>query len=558
MQLLGKAMTPDFWQEVRQKDCFKGYRDDLVSMWETYGSSPIPELKYSDFKLFFTTGDRSIYEEPYFNRRWMLDTAALMSLIYPENHDYLVRLMDVIYAICDEYTWCLPAHQGVLEKNNNSVIDLFAAETGLYLAEIDTLLGDRLDPLIRDRIHVEIDRRIFTPFLSTKPYEHYSWWETGTSNWTAVCMGSVACTFMHLCPDTARELLPRFEASMACFLRGYGDDGVCQEGGSYWNYGFGFFLLYADMVRTFTAGEIDHFKSPKVKAIATFYQKTLLSGNACISFADADPVGAVNLGRTHYLMREYPDEVIMPVGSFTYTERAKFSIHLRSALWFCEDFTPTELPACEFYAADAQWLIKRTPYYGFAAKGGHNQETHNHNDVGSFIFAKNGRQLICDIGFGLYTRQYFREERYGIFEPSSRSHSVPIINGRYQGNGSQFKAYDINFENGIFFMNLAPAYGKFEYEALYRGFTFTDDEVILTDAFMLADNPQITERLVSLYAPAFPQPGVIQFEDLTITYEANLWDCSVSTELTTKNNAPCYLLDFTPKGKVQGFVCHMK
>ena len=135
MQLLGKAMSKDFWKDVKENDHFRDFREDLTALWETYGSCPIPELKYSDFKLFFTTGDRSIYEEPYFNRRWMLDTAALMSLIYPENHDYLVRLMDVIYAICDEYTWCLPAHQGVLEKNNNSVIDLFAAETGLYLAE---------------------------------------------------------------------------------------------------------------------------------------------------------------------------------------------------------------------------------------------------------------------------------------------------------------------------------------------------------------------------------------------------------------------------------------
>ena len=42
----------------------------------------------------------------------------------------------------------------------------------------------------------------------------------------------------------------------------------------------------------------------------------------------------------------------------------------------------------EYYAPDAQWFIKRTPFYGFAVKGGCNNEHHNHNDVGSFIFAK--------------------------------------------------------------------------------------------------------------------------------------------------------------------------
>jgi len=549
-------MTQNFWQDVREKDCFEGFRQDLCTLWEVFGDAPIPSMSYRDFKLFFTTGDRDVYEKPYFDRRWMLDTAALMSLIYPENHDYLVRLMDVIYAICDEYTWCLPAHQGVLEKNNNSVIDLFAAETGLYLAEIDTLLGDRLDPLIRDRIHVEIDRRIFTPFLSTKPYEHYSWWETGTSNWTAVCMGSVACTFMHLRPDASRELLPRFEASMACFLRGYGDDGVCEEGGSYWNYGFGFFLLYADMVRTFTEGEIDHFKSPKVKAIATFYQKTLLSGNACISFADADPIGAVNLGRTHYLMREYPNEVVMPVGSFTYTERAKFSIHLRSALWFCEDFAASDLPIGEFYAADAQWFIKRTPHYGFAAKGGHNQEPHNHNDVGSFIFAKNGRQLICDIGFGLYTRQYFREERYDIFEPSSRSHSLPIIDGKCQYNGKPSCARNAAYENSVFSMDLAAAYSRPE-EHILRTFACNEDSVTLTDTFDLKEGTAVIERIVTKFQPVCTE-GKVSIEELALTYDTTLWDCSVSTEPATKDGSLCYLIDFTPKGDVKTFVCNMK
>lgn len=556
MQLLGKAMTPDFWQEVKEKDCFKGYRDDLLSLWETYGAAPIPSLSYSDFKLFFTTGDRDVYEKPYFDRRRMLDAAALMSLIYPENPVYLDRLMDVIYAICDEYTWCLPAHQRVLEKNNNSVIDLFASETGLYLAEIDTLLGDRLEPLIRDRIQAEVERRIFTSFLATHPYEHYSCWETGTSNWTAVCMGSVACTFMLLRPDATRDLIPRFEASMACFLRGYGEDGVCQEGANYWNYGFGFFLLYADMIRTFTDGQIDHFKSPKIKAMATFYQKTLLSDNACISFADANPTAAVNIGRTHYLMKEYPGEVVMPRGPFTYTETAKFSIHLRSALWFCEDFAASDLPAGEFYAADAQWFVKRTASYGFAAKGGHNQEPHNHNDVGSFIFAKNGRQLICDIGFGLYTRQYFGRERYDIFEPSSRSHSLPMIDGKCQYNGKQFCARNTICQNGIFSMDLAVAYNRPE-EHIFRTFTCTEDSVTLTDTFDIKDGSTVTERIVTKFQPVCTE-GKIGIEELTLTYDSALWHCSVSTEQATKDGSLCYLVDFTPKGEVKTFVCHMK
>ena len=127
-----------------------------------------------------------------------------------------------------------------------------------------------------------MDRRIFKPYRAAEPY---SWWETGTANWTAVCSGSVACAFMLMRPDLAKELLPRFERSMEHYLSGFADDGICTEGCGYGQYGFGFFTVYADMVQRFTNGECDWFKNEKVKTVATFLQKTFLSGNACAAFS---------------------------------------------------------------------------------------------------------------------------------------------------------------------------------------------------------------------------------------------------------------------------------
>ena len=187
MSLLGKAMDTNFWREVREKDCYATYRAELLALWEKHcENGPITALRYQDFKRFWEDGNRGVYESTYFTRRLALDASALLSLIYPEEERYFIRLMDQIYAICDEYTWCLPAHQRVLEVNNNTKIDLFASETGFALAEIYTMLEDRLEPLIKNRILAEIDRRIFTPYRATEPYD---WWETGTNNWTAVLHG---------------------------------------------------------------------------------------------------------------------------------------------------------------------------------------------------------------------------------------------------------------------------------------------------------------------------------------------------------------------------------
>ena len=533
MNLLGKAMDRDFWVDVREKDCYKKYRQELFDMWEkNVENGPIMQLKYSDFKLFWTTGNRSVYESTYFARRRALDSCALLSLIYPEEEKYLIRLMDQIYAICDEYTWCLPAHQGALEANNNKRVDLFAAETGFALAEIYTMLYDRLEPLIRNRIKAEIDRRIVAP-LTEKDF--YGWWENGRANWTAVCMGSVACTFMLVRPDLVESMKPRFDKSMECYLSGFNDDGMCLEGCGYWHYGFGFFTVYADMIRTFTNGETDYFSRPKVKAIATFLQKMFLSGKASVSFADGGRGCTYHLGLCHYLKNEYPDDVVVykPEYSYNYDNCGRFCLQLRSATWLNEEYYYNPAPdnvSVEYYAPDSEWFVKRTQSYGFAAKGGHNSEPHNHNDVGSFIFAKNGEQMIMDLGAGVYTRQYFNSERYTYLEADSRGHNVPIVDGRVQICGAEAKAEDSKFENGVFSTDIAGAYMVEGLEAIKRSFTFTEDTVTLTDEFVYNGEGEIADRLVSLHEIVKVQDGVLKIKDATVNYDPDKYELVLEKE----------------------------
>ena len=271
-QLLGKATDPAFWEEVRSSGRYASQREILLRQWERDGAGEIPALHYSAYRRFVYDGDRDTYEKPYFIRRRAMAAAAVLALIYPEREEYLVKLMDLIYAVCDEYTWCLPAHQTELGVNNNRHIDLFAAETGFCLAEIYTLLGDRFEPLIADRIRVEIDRRIIQSFLDTTFF-----WERVGMNWAAVCMGSGSCTFMLMRPDLCPDLEERFCSAMKFFLGGFGADGVCEEGFSYWCYGFGFFTVWADMIRTFTEGRVDWFKLDKVKAVAPFLSRMYLT-----------------------------------------------------------------------------------------------------------------------------------------------------------------------------------------------------------------------------------------------------------------------------------------
>ena len=515
------------------------------------------------YSLYWVTGDRATYENNYFARRRAISAAALLAMLYPDNAAYLEKAQDLLFCICNEYSWCLPAHQGALDTIYSIRIDLFAAETGFTLSEIYTMLGDRLDPLIRARIEYELERRIFTPFLEKEPYTN-SFWEGAPHNWAAVCMGSVACSLMLMRPDTARQLIPRFERTMITYLGGLSDDGICSEGVGYWHYGFGFFTVYADMVRLFTNGEVDWFRQEKVKKVAAFMQKMYLSGMATVSYADGSRSNRYQLGLMHRLKTEYPDDILVysPEYSYSCDGCARFCLLLRSALWLDEQVYENPAPiaaAMTYYAPSLQWLVVKRASYAFSAKGGSNAELHNHNDVGSFIFAKGGEQCLCDLGGGAYTRQYFDSKlRYTILECSSRSHSVPLIGDSEQYVGGAAHTRDVTYADGVLSMDIALAYRAEGLDKLQRTFACADDSVTLTDEIIYRGEGNVTERLVSLFEPEQIDERTLKVGAATLTFDPTVCTYALHSEPTTTTGKPCYMMDFTLKAGVEKITFVMK
>lgn len=542
MNILGKLLEKEFWANVREKDYYAKFREKYLERWkEECENTPVNSLKYSDWCEFWKSGKR--IEFNYFQARQQLMAATFLSLIYPEEEKYIVRVMDQLFAICNEYTWCVPAHYGPMENGNRNKIDLFAAETGLGLAEIYLLLEDRLDDFIKTRVREELETRIVNSMASTPRFG----FEDMKNNWSSVCTASVAGTVMLLFPDRYDELRPRFEAAMELYLSGYHNDGICLEGATYWAYGFGFFCIYADMVKKFTDGEVDYFKREKVKRIATFMQKTFLSGKSCISFADSGRTGSFNVGMLHYLKSVYPEDVILSKAEFG-TNRdgcARFAMALMTIQWFNEEYydNPEDGTAdMTFYAEESQWFIRRTPKYGFAAKAGHNSEFHNHNDVGSFIYAKSGEQVLMDLGAGAYTKQYFSGERYKTFQACSRSHSVPVIGGAYQKNGRNYAAKDVKYENGVFEADIAGAYPVEELKSLKRTFTPMENGVSIADVFVYEGDGVLTERYVTLHEPKVHE-GYIEIADAKLYYDVAVAEPYIVEEVLS-NGSTCYLINF--------------
>ena len=541
--LIAKAKDPAFWEKVRVSEDYAPMRQELFALWEQDCLRDIPASKYSEFIIYNVTGSRDEYQASYFHRRRVLNTSALLSLIYPEEEKYFTKLCDAIWAILDEYTWVLPAHMPSFTENVITHIDLFSAETGGALSEIDYLLSDRLPPLIRNRIRYEVQRHIIDGYMGEKRFG----WESNTANWATVCLGSVVMALVYQRPDLIETVQPRIDETVRCYLSGFPEDGICLEGFGYWHYGFGYFITLADILYQFTDGKVDYLSIPKVKQIAKYPYRMYLSGNTTVSFSDGGMKGSYHIGILHYLKNRFPDAVDIPDRQFSYSNDScgRWAKHLRAFLWFDPAVTTSDTaPLGEDYAAQSQWMVKKTAHYGFAAKGGHNAEPHNHNDLGSFIIAHNGEQILCDPGAARYTRQYFSSARYTFFKASSRGHSVPIIGDTYQSAGRNREASS-SYENGIFTVEFHRGYDIPALTELKRAFSFTDSTVSLTDTFALTEEMPIVERFVSR------KPAEITAEG--VKTDALLLKSDADAEITIHEEEGFFCIDYKLAPGVRAF-----
>jgi Heparinase II/III-like protein len=483
-------------------------------------STPLTPLPFSLFHLFETSGDRATYELPYFDRRRRLLGLALAAAI-DEADDDLPALADLIWELCNEYTWSLPAHLpiGVAVAHHvppEQVVDLFAAHTAHALAEALALLGERLDPWLQYRVRTEVERRIFQPLFHDP--RHFVW-EAARTNWAAVCAGCAGMAALLLENDRERlaGMIERVIRTLECFLEGFGDDGGCPEGIGYWVYGFGFYTYFADMLAAFTGGGLDLLQNERVRQIVAFPHIVSLGDGASINYSDAAEHAMIHPGLGAHLVARFGQPIpgLSPPG-FHSDHGYRWGHVTRDLLWTNVASLHATVADGSFYLPDLAWVVDRRILDGstiaFSAKGGHNGEPHNHNDLGHFILHLGGESLLADLGAGLYTRQYFSTQRYEDIHTGSQGHSVPLINGQTQQAGQGYVATVLGYErqpDGVAFaLDLTRAYADAALESFVRAFAWSVDPASrsatlrLTDVFRFAAPPAaLDECFISLRPP---------------------------------------------------------
>lgn len=511
LQSVGKAdlsISEQKRLEIIHNPLLAPYLQGIADFAQKCRGTAIPVLPYSRFKLFHETGDRLQYEDSeagYFPRRGRLTAFGVLAWLYERTED-IHELEDIIWAVCDEYTWSLPAHVERAAfthqlENDAWMVDLFAAETAYTLAEICFLLGDKIAPIVRLRVQRLINERVLDRVL-TADFN----WMTATHNWAAVCAGSVGMAAMYALEDDERlsAVLARMLPAMDSFLSGFSADGACLEGIGYWKYGMSFFVSFAELLERRTQGRISLFSDPRVERIAAFQQKIYFPGGRTVCFSDGSNRSKWYPGMTFYLSRRFPGAALPPLSccDLTYgTDHCYRWCYARSNLMWTGDTAPETMESRTCVLTDAQWFLGHSSTgAGVAAKAGHNDEPHNHNDVGSFQYYLDGQEMLSDLGSGEYTRQYFSDQRYDYFVCGSQGHSVPMIDGCTQRAGADHRAKDVVLDESGIRMELADAYGLECLTSLRRSLMFDEPTgaLMLTDDFALDDHRHdVLERFIT-------------------------------------------------------------
>jgi len=482
-----KAAEREGWEAISPE-----VRAALLKLAEKHLGTGWQTPRASVFLDFVRNGNRSRYEAISFGRRGKLAELVLGECVEGKGR-FLDEIVDGVWTISEETYWGVPAHVGAQKRGNGlpdvtePTVDLFAAETGMLMAWTDYLLGDKLDavsPLVPERIRVEVGRRILTPNLARDDF----WW-MGVSgrplnNWTPwICSNWIAAALLvEPNPDRrARSVLKAMEC-IDRFLSFYHPDGGCDEGPGYWDRAGGSLYDCLELLGSASQGKIDVYGVPLVREIGRYIARAYIRNSWYINFADAAAKLNANAALIYRYGRALKDSDLAGFGAFLARRQGLGREAVRGSFGALGRALPTIFLLPEITAAEPREPLYRDVWmHGLqvmaarskegsaaglylAAKGGHNAESHNHNDVGNFIVYADGAPALIDVGVETYTAKTFSGRRYEIWTMQSAYHNLPTVNGFMEKEGREYEArkviYKVEPGKVVFGMDLAGAYPK--------------------------------------------------------------------------------------------------
>ncbi len=537
----------DFWQTIPSWMKQEAVKDAEEALKEDFAYLPL-----SLYKDFSKTGNRKNYETPFFKKRKMLSDLVIAECIENEGR-FLDKIEDGIWSILSEPGWAIPAHNTYIRDTpqlplpliERPILDLFACETGEILALTRILLKGKIEKELSEDIRFELERRILKPYLD----DHF-WWMGGEgklNNWSPWCVQNVLIATLSLetlSEDGRKEIISKAAKTLDLFLDEYADDGCCDEGAQYWHAAalalWGCLFVLSEVSK----GKIDRvFDDMKIRAMATYIEKVHVVDDIYINYADCSPK-AGKLGAREYLYgKAVKDNGMMAHAikdwkKYGYKEDDNnYNLFYKALAFFAareieekqEEIKQEEKPSFVHFEKTGIAIYRKDGVV-LGVKAGCNDDSHNHNDVGSITLYYKNKPLLIDIGVETYTKTTFSKDRYTLWPMQSAYHNTVNFPPYMQKDGPEFRATEVSYDPKTARMETKEAYDiNAGVETCKRSVEFNGLRILVVDeakakampalTLMSVEKPEAGEHLISYpsFNICFKGDGGIKTEEIEIS-----------------------------------------
>jgi hypothetical protein len=562
----------DFWDKLPGN-----LREQYILNAEEKLNYNWPVVKATDYLEIIRSGDRrqSVYAAP---------RSALLALVMGELIEGKGRFMDQIingaWYYCEQTWWGWSAHlpepRGLPDIKDPS-IDLGVGEIANILSWTWYMFHqefDKIHPLISKRLKDEIMYKAVLPY-----YERDDFWWMGldgsrsVNNWNPWTNHNMLTAIVIIEDDQDRKIdgVKKVIRSLDAFINIYPDDGGCDEGPSYWGRAGASLYQNLDLLKLVSKGKFNVYDEQLIKNMGSYIYKAYINYPYFINFADADATTGSRPQIIYSYGKDIQDPVMQKFGVYLakrqnwgdVTPGGKIDEQLIQLMLLDEigNATAENALISDFWLPETEIAGGRdkagsTEGFFFAAKGGHNNESHNHNDLGTCVLYYNGKPCLIDIGREQYVAKTFSIRRYEIWTMQSQYHNLPKINGYDQKEGGQFKAKNTSFKSDsrkvVFSTDISGAYipeaGIDKWERSYQ--LDRNRKFVISDEYELKDlkNDPTTLNFVTYCNVVKVSDGVLNLEGEEFILEMRYNPKKVSPEIEFNEVHDPMLKRYWPKG----------
>lgn len=470
-------------------------------------------IRATDYLEYERSGERNIMQNPYEANRKAINVLMMAELAEGKGR-FIDQLINGVFFSCEMTSWVLSAHlprqstKRSMPDWREQIIDLGSGNYGSMLAWVyyffhDTF--DKADPVISLRLRHELQERILDPYMENdREWWMAFYWKPGEiiNNWNPWCNSNVLQCYLLLENDREKltDAVWRTMQSVDKFINFVKSDGACEEGTSYWGHAAGKMYDYLQILSDGTNGKVSLFNNPMIRRMGEYISRSYVGDGWVVNFADASAKGGGDAPLIYRYGRAVGSEEMMqfaayllngkrptiPLGNDAF--RTLQCVLLNKEL---EETKPAHnVPACTWYPETEFCYLTNNSGWFLATKGGFNNESHNHNDAGTFSLYINNTPILIDAGVGTYTRQTFSSERYSIWTMQSNYHNLPMINGVPQRFGQEYKATNVVCKEKLRFFSadISTAYPEeAAVNSWIRSYKLENKRLVITDKFSLKE-----------------------------------------------------------------------